>query len=171
MAPPTKAPRLETQSNVVAVPRSMTMHGEPCRARPASALAMRSGPTVSGSVTSSGIGESRGVTSSVARPVTARSASVHGPVSAGTTEHSTLAAPAAPRGSMPVSARRSSGAVEAADHGVRVPHVHREQRGRGTPLAGLRSSGCTARAHDQPSSRSRAWRRLATRNDSPTLRK
>src|ERR1043166_790719 len=68
IAPPTNAPDFETQSNVVAVPRSTTMHGAPWSVRPASALAIRSGPTESGSVTWSGIGEPAAVTSSASRP-------------------------------------------------------------------------------------------------------
>ncbi len=55
ITPPRNSPSADTTSSVVAVPKSTTTHGPPCRANAATALAMRSAPTSCGLSTSSGM--------------------------------------------------------------------------------------------------------------------
>jgi hypothetical protein len=170
------------------------MHGEPCSARPPNAFAMRSGPTESGSVTWSAIGESFAVTSNGSRPVTARSAARQGAVSAGTTEHSTLCAPEPSESNIDMRSSLTSSEVvrplvSRHDSSSSAPRkrptvvsvlptstVMSATAGRPVatgprPASRSRSLRGTACRHDQPSSLSFCSRFLATKNDSPTLTK
>ena len=48
ITPPMYSPFADTQSNVVAVPKSTTMHGPPNFSKAATAFTMRSAPTSAG---------------------------------------------------------------------------------------------------------------------------